>query len=79
MRITLTVHLPDSTPQDQLGDIAWLIADTAHRTTDWCDLARWDIVQSDGRTLTISTPDPRTRAARTATRRDTDTSEGPAA
>lgn len=65
-QITLTVTVPEGTSPDQVADIAWLVADTAHKCTDWNDRAEWVITQTDGKTFSVSTPDPRTRHAGTS-------------
>ena len=57
--ITLTVRLPHGLSPDRFEQIAYVVADAAHRCTDWEDRAEWDIVQTDGRDVVIRTPYPR--------------------
>lgn len=59
--ITLTVRLPEGLPADRFEQVAYLVADAAHRCTDWEDRAEWDIVQTDGKCVTVKTQDPRSR------------------
>lgn len=59
--ITLTVRVPHGLSDDRFEQLTHVIADAAHRCTDWEDLCEWDIVQTDGRDMVVRTPDPRTR------------------
>lgn len=61
LMITLTVRLPKGISSDRFEQIAYVVADAAHRCSDWDDQAEWDIVQTDGRDLVVKTPDPRSR------------------
>lgn len=64
--ISLTVKVPDGISPDRFEQLSHVIADAAHRCTDWEDQATWDIVQTDGRELIVRTPDPRRRLAGTS-------------
>lgn len=55
-RITLDITFPDSLNTEQVADLHYVVADCAHRVTDWSDGVTWSITQQHAGLATVTLP-----------------------